>query len=73
MRKLILICGLAALALVCLTGWRIGSSELANLELRDDMKDLCSRAGMRIGLSSPTSDEQLRMAVVAKLGNTTSS
>ena len=66
MHKLKLICGLLATTFVCLAGWRIAYCELANIELRDDLKDLSSQAGMRIGLASQNSDEQLRMSVINK-------
>ena len=46
--------------------WQIGSCEPASFELRDDMKDLASQLGVRIGLSSSNTDDQFRTAVVAK-------
>lgn len=66
MRKIALILGLAALALAAIAGWQIGSFHLANIELRADMKDLAGQGGAQIGLNPPSSDEDLRNAVVGK-------
>ena len=61
-----MILGLAALALAAIAGWQIGSFYLANIELRGDMKDLAAQGGAQIGLTSPSSDEDLVNAVVGK-------
>lgn len=66
MQTLKIILGLALLVLVSIAGWQIGASELANIKLRDDMQDLASQLGSRIGLTTPSSDEDFRNAVVAK-------
>lgn len=66
MGKKKLIFGLAVLALVGVAGWQIGSFELANFELRDDMRDLAAQVGWRIGLNPPNTDEDFRRAVVRK-------
>jgi hypothetical protein len=47
------------------TGWQIGASELA-YELQDELKDLASLGGARIGLAAPSSDDDLRQAVISK-------
>jgi len=62
--KLKLILGLAALALAINAGWQIASCELANLELREDLRDLASQAGSRIGLVHFNTDEDFRKAVI---------
>jgi hypothetical protein len=64
MRKLKLILGLAVLAFAIVAGWQIGSCQMANLQLRDDLRNLAAQAGARIGLLSPSSDEELRSAVI---------
>ena len=53
MGKVKLILGLAVLALAGVAGWRIASCELANIELREDMRDLAAQVGSRIGLTQP--------------------
>jgi hypothetical protein len=57
---------LAVLAVVLNTGWQIGSCELANVELRDDLVDLAAQAGSRIGLKAPVTDDDLRETIVGK-------
>lgn len=47
-------------------GWQIASGELANFELRDDMRFLAAQLGRRIGLNSPSTDEDLRNEVIRK-------
>ena len=66
MRKAKLILGLAALALAVAVGWPIASCELANLELREDMRDLAAQVGTRIGLTPQSTDEDFRSAVIRK-------
>jgi hypothetical protein len=56
--------GIAVLGLVTIAGWQVGTCELANMELRDDMQDLASQLGTHIGLASSRSDEDLRNAVL---------
>ena len=63
MRKAIPILGLAVLLLLVMAGWQIASCELANIELREDMRDIAAQKGARIGLSAPSTDEDLRSAV----------
>ena len=61
-----LILGLAVLALAVFVGWPIASCELANLELRGDMRDLAAQVGSRIGLTPQSTDEDFRRAVIRK-------
>lgn len=58
--------GLAVLAVAAIAVWQVGRCEVANIELRDDLKDLASQAGARVGLSRPVSDEELRSTVIHK-------
>jgi len=58
--------GISVLVFVVIVGWQIVSCELANVELQDDMQDLASQAGARIGFVEPRSDEDLRRAVMRK-------
>jgi hypothetical protein len=66
MGKAKLILGLAILGLAVAAGWQIASSEIANLELQTDMRDIAAQVASRIGLESPNSDEDLRNAVTHK-------
>jgi hypothetical protein len=66
MGKAKVILGLAVLALPVIAGWRIGSCEVANLELQSDLRDLAAEVGTRIGLDARSTDEQLRSAVIRK-------
>jgi hypothetical protein len=66
MRKLTVILALAILVLVFMAGWQIGACEVADIQLREDMKDLATQLGGRIGFSTPQSDDDFRAAVVAK-------
>jgi len=47
-------------------GWQIGASELTYYQLQDELKDLASPNSARIGLASPSSDDDLRQAVISK-------
>ena len=66
MGKVKLILALAVFALAGFAGWRIGSCELANIELREDMRDLAAQVGSRIGLTPQSTDEDFRRAVIRK-------
>ena len=66
MRKVKLILGLAVLAFAGVAGWQIASCELANSELREDMRDLAAQVGTRIGLTPQSTDEDFRRAVMRK-------
>lgn len=52
--------------MIVVAGWQIGSFELANIELRDDMRDLAAQVGWRAGLNPPNTDEDFRTAVARK-------
>jgi hypothetical protein len=66
MGKAVLILGLAVLVLAMIAGWQIASCELANFELQEDLTDLAAQAGAGIGLVAPSTDEDLRGAVIRK-------
>jgi hypothetical protein len=46
--------------------WQVAGCELANFELQDEMKDVASLAGAKIGLAAPSSDDEMRDEVVRK-------
>jgi hypothetical protein len=64
--KFKIISALLLLALVVSTGWQFAACELANYELQDDMKDVGSLLGTRIGLTDAKSDDDLRQIVIRK-------
>ena len=64
--KIKIILGGALFVLLASMGLQIGASELAYYELQDELKDLASLNSARIGLAAPSSDDDLREAVVAK-------
>lgn len=61
-----IIAAVAILLMLCSAGWQIGKWELANVELRDDMHDMASELGARIGFSDSLSDEGFRTEVMRK-------
>lgn len=63
MRKVIAILGFAVLVAAAMAGWQYGACMLANVELRDDMQDMSSQLGSRIGFVPASSDEDLRQAI----------
>jgi hypothetical protein len=65
-KNIAIIVGLLLVGLVAIAGWQIGSVYVANIELRSDLKDLSSLTGMRIGLVSPRTDDEIRDLVIAK-------
>ncbi|MGB9104075.1 MAG: hypothetical protein WCC59_04890 [Terriglobales bacterium] len=66
MRRIKIIVVTAVLALAVVAGWRVGSCELANTRLQEDMHDLASQAGTHIGYIPPRSDDDFRDAVIRK-------
>jgi len=68
-KKIAIVIGVVALVWIFSLGWQIGAAELANVELRDDLKDVASQLGAHIGFSPPMSDEGFRDTVVRKAEN----
>ena len=66
MRKPTIILSLGALVLAAVVGCQVAACELASIELQDDMQDLASQLGTRIGVSALSGDEELRQAVIRK-------
>jgi hypothetical protein len=64
MKKIALIVGIAVLAVAVNAGWQTASCGLANRQLEEDLRDLASRNAEHIGLSAPTTDDDLRNSVV---------
>jgi len=64
MKKPALIAGVALLALAVSAGWQIAANDLANRQLEENLRDLASRNAEHIGLSAPTTDDDLRNSVI---------
>ncbi|MGI9101982.1 MAG: hypothetical protein ACR2IF_06015 [Terriglobales bacterium] len=64
MRPIKVIIGIAVLAIGISTGWRVGSGEVANIELQSDMRDLASQSRNYIRYTPPRSDDDFRDAVI---------
>ena len=54
MGKTKIILGLAVLALIASTAWQIAPCELANYEFKDELRDVASLIGAKIGLAAQT-------------------
>lgn len=66
MKKIKIVLGLAAFYFLFSAGWQIGACELANIELKDDMQDMASQLGLRIGFTDVASDDELREMILRK-------
>jgi len=66
MQKLKIVAGLTVLMFAFKLGWQIGASEVASLELHEDLKDLSSQIGGRIGLVTGKTDEDFRKEVLRR-------
>lgn len=66
MRKLKILLGVGFSALLVTTGWQMFSAYYGNLELAEDLRDISADVGTRIGLSAPSSDDELRAFVIKK-------
>lgn len=63
-RKVTIVIVLGVLTLAIIAGWQIGSCELANFELHDDLRDLAPQRSARIGLAQPSSDGEIRNTII---------
>lgn len=66
MKRLKTIFVLAVLVFAILGGWRVGSSEVSNLQFQEDLHDLASQRSFRFGNTPPKSEDELREAVISK-------
>jgi hypothetical protein len=57
---------LVVLILAVTMAWQIGSAEIANMNLREDMHDLASQAGTHVGFVTPSSDEEVSNSVIRR-------
>ena len=65
-RQVKIVAAIGVVLVLCSAGWQIGKCELANVELREDMHDMASQLGPRIGYGNGLSDEEFRNQVVRK-------
>ncbi|HXX45533.1 MAG TPA: hypothetical protein VEJ38_12445 [Candidatus Acidoferrales bacterium] len=65
MKKLVLIAGLAILAIAVVVGWQFAVIYVNNVELHDDLKDASAQNGVNIGLNAPKSEDEMRKEVIA--------
>jgi len=66
MKKIKLLFGIGLAVLAINSVWQFGASEVKNVQLQDDMRDLASQLDARIGFSVPKTDEDYRNAVIRK-------
>ena len=66
MKKIAFVLAFAALVFAVSSAWQIVSCELAERQLQEDLRDLSVQGGARIGLTAPSSDDDLRGVVIAK-------
>ena len=66
MRKIAIIAGVFVLYLGGSLAWQITRANLANTLLRDEMHDMSSQLGARIGLNPASSDDDFRNEVVRR-------
>jgi len=65
-RKLKYALGITLVVLAAMIGWQVGASELANVQLQDDLRDMSSKLDTRIGFSAPKSDDDYRNEVIRR-------
>ena len=63
MKKIKIVLALVAFYFLLSAGWQIGACELANIELKDDLQDISTQLGVRIGATDVASDDDLRAMV----------
>ena len=57
---------MGALYFLVSAGWQVGSCELGNIELKDDLQDIATQLGVRIGATEIATDDELREMVLRK-------
>lgn len=66
LRKTIFVVVFAAVVVALFVGWQIGSCELTNYELQDDLKDLTAQVSAKVGLVPAKSETELRDIVIQR-------
>jgi hypothetical protein len=58
--------GLAVVVALAFVGWQFLAPEFTNYLLQDELHDLAAQTATRIGLTRPTTDEDLRNIIIKK-------
>jgi hypothetical protein len=66
MKKISIVSTVLLLVIAGSLAWQVGTAELANTNLRDDLQDMGSQLGTHIGLTAPPSDDDMTQAVIRK-------
>src|ERR1700752_2602152 len=66
MKRIKIILGLVAFYFLFSAAWQVGTCELGNIELKDDLPDIVSHPAGHISLASGPSDEDLPETVMQK-------
>ena len=66
MKRIKIVLALAVFYFLFSAGWQIGACVLGNIELKDDLQDISTQLGVRIGASDVASDDDLRQMVLRK-------
>jgi hypothetical protein len=64
MRNVRIALGSAGLLFAVNLGWQLAACELTKVEFQDDLHDLAAQVGTHIGLPEPSTDDELRSAVI---------
>jgi hypothetical protein len=64
MRKAIFVFGSALFLAAVILGWQLAACQLTKVEFQEDLHDLAAQVGTHIGLPEPSTDEELRGAVI---------
>lgn len=64
-KKVVLIVGLAILAIVAAIGWQLAAIQIDNAELHADLRDVAAQNGVNIGVNAPKTDDEVRDEVIA--------
>ena len=66
MRRIKFVLIAALVAFVAVAGWQVGSYEVHNIQFQEELHDMASQLGTRIGFNAPRSDDDYRALVVGK-------
>lgn len=66
MNKISIVSILLVFVIAGSVAWQIGTAEVANTNLRDDMKDMGSQIGTHIGFNPTPSDNDITQSVIRK-------
>lgn len=69
MKKISLTLALVLVVVASHVAWQIGVAELANVNFREDIRDLAAQAGTNIGLVQKKSDDEIVLSVIGRARN----